>query len=160
MSIGHFPLGISPRTYPPPRHFPMPGQFHGRGHFPLSPPTCANLYKAIYHNWTLALTRIPDPNRPTTWSPNPNPNPNRPTKLEKYLKTGTNPYSYPNRPTTWVLTLIDRWRGEILENWHEPIFMTLAANVRAGKYPDPSTVTVLIPDNICPHHLGRFIRLL
>jgi len=29
--------------------------------------TKANLYKAIYRNWKLALTRIPDPNRPTTW---------------------------------------------------------------------------------------------
>ena len=26
------------------------------GHFPLPPPPCANLHKAIYHNWKLALT--------------------------------------------------------------------------------------------------------
>ena len=36
------------------------------GHFPLPPPPCANLYKAIYRNRKLALTRTPDPNRPTT----------------------------------------------------------------------------------------------
>jgi len=35
---------------------------------------------------------IPDPNRPTTWDPDPNFNPNRPTG-KNYLKTDTNPYS-------------------------------------------------------------------
>jgi len=30
----------------------------------------------------LVLTRIPDPNRPTTWGPHPNPNPNRLTGRE------------------------------------------------------------------------------
>jgi len=43
----------------------------------------------------VALTRIPDPNRPMTWGPHPNPN--------------ANPNA--NRPTTGVLTLTDPRRA-------------------------------------------------
>jgi len=62
---------ISPSDIFLPRTFPdrtiLPPFLHGVGHSPLRalpPPSCAN--KAIYRNWKLALTRIPNPNRPTT----------------------------------------------------------------------------------------------
>jgi len=46
--------------------------------------------------WNRALTRIPDPNQPTTCGPDPNHNrnPNRLTG-RNYLKTDTNPYFWP-----------------------------------------------------------------
>ena len=66
------PSGISPRTFPPPGQFPLPFYMV----YDIPPITTTMIQStAIYRNWKLALTRIPDPNRLTTWGAGPNPNP-------------------------------------------------------------------------------------
>ena len=73
-----FPVGNISPGIPPPGQFPSLLTWC-RTFPPPPPPPCANLSKAIYHTWKLALNRIPNPNRLMTWGPDPNPNPNRPT---------------------------------------------------------------------------------
>ena len=101
-------LGPIPSRTCPPGHFPHPDNspsfLHGAlWNIPQPPPPCASLYKAIYRNWKLALTGIPDPNRPTTWGPNPNPkpSPNWPTGRGVIWKLALTRIPYSNRPTTW-----------------------------------------------------------
>jgi len=100
-SMCHSPPGHSPQTYSPGQ---FPSLFTWCRTFPLPPPPNADLYKAIYRNWKLALTRIPDLKGPTTWGPDHNSNPNRPTGQEIIWKL-----AWRNTPTriTWSHSV--RW---------------------------------------------------
>jgi len=103
VSVGHSPA----RTIPPPFYI-------GWDIFPLPPPPCAYLYKAIYRNWKLVLTRICDPNRPTTWGPDHNPNPSALAVFSRnalYKST-----FYLLFLLTYLLTDPRGW--ELSENWH------------------------------------------